>query len=98
MQDRQGLVAPAELHELESLTAAVLTPGEQRVVREAIENQGRLDMLTGFIAGLDFARMDEADRWLLYRQHAAMTELAFVLAARIQRFRPVGADSEGGEV
>jgi hypothetical protein len=89
----------ADLLALATRAAAVLAPHEQRVVREAIELQGRLDKLTAFIGGQVFmTELEQADRLLLYRQHAAMTEMAFVLAARIQRFKLVGADSEGGEV
>jgi hypothetical protein len=99
MQDRREGLVPAELVALATQAAAVLAPHEQRVVQEATELQGRLDKLTAFIGGQVFVtELDQTDRLLLYRQHAAMTELVFVLAARIQRFKPVGADSEGGEV
>lgn len=87
-----------ELQSLATQASAVLAPHEQRVVQEALENQGRLGKLTAFIGGDVFLMLDDTDRRLLLRQHAAMTELAFVLAARIQRFKAVGADSEGGEV
>ena len=95
-----ALVAPvpAELQALATQAGAVLAPHEQRVVQEAVELNARLDRLTEFVGGPVCAGLAEQDRRLLYRQHAAMTELAFVLAARIQRFTPAAvADSEGGE-
>ena len=98
MQDRQEGPMPAELLALATRAAAVLAPHEQSVVQEAIENQTRLEKLTAFTGGPVFAGLPEQDRRLIYRQHSAMTELAFVLAARIQRFTPLGAESEGGEV
>jgi hypothetical protein len=98
MQDRQEGPVPAELQALANQAVAVLAPHEQRVVQEALENQGRLDRLTAFVGSRVFADLPSYDQMLLNRQHGAMTELAFVLAMRIQRFKPVGADSEGGEV
>jgi len=96
---QQPMPASDEIMALATQALALLAPHEQRVVQEAIELQGRLDKLTAFIDGQVFmTELEQADRLLLYRQHAAMTELAFLLAARIQRFKPVGADSEGGEV
>ncbi len=75
-----------ELQALASQTAAVLAPHEQSVVQDALENQGRLNKLAEFLGGTVFPGLGEQDRQLLYRQYSAMTELAFVLAARIQRF------------
>lgn len=78
---------PAELQALASQTAAVLAPHEQRVVQEALELNERLEKLTAFVSGQVFTGLDDTDRRLLLRQHGAMTELAFVLATRIQRFK-----------
>lgn len=93
MNDRQEGPVPAELQDLATQAVAVLEPHEQRVVQEAAQNQERLEKLAAFIGGPVFAGLQEKDRRLLYQQHAAMSELAFVLAARIARFGRPGSEA-----
>lgn len=75
-----------------------LAPHEQRVVQEREELRGRLERLNTFMTGPVFKSLPQLDQDLLHRQNWLMIELAFVLAERIERFQPAGADSEGGEI
>lgn len=75
-----------EQTQYEQQASRQLEPHQQRVVEEKQQNDERLTKLIAFNEGPVFARMDQADRQLMLRQQAVMTELSEILGQRIARF------------
>lgn len=92
MQDQQDGPVPAELQALAELQRSVDLVADvlmslDDLVEEHRELSERLVKLNDFLAGEVAMSMDWKDRSLLQRQQALMTDLQFVTAARIQRFK-----------
>lgn len=67
---------------------ARLQPHERRVIAERAELEGRLDLLTAFLATPKFESLTEIEQQLLVKQSGAMVALSDVLAERIALFKP----------
>ncbi|CAI2145751.1 Protein of uncharacterised function (DUF2829) [Serratia fonticola] len=71
---------------LDGVSTSGLLPHQQRVTDELQELQGRLDKLTGFIAGDAFSTLPEQDQRLLEAQSHIMSAYVEVLTQRTKRF------------